>query len=350
MNQQCPSLRLVHQIGDLISNKFAHLSEDEIQTKCNEIVQSYQSLTDKIVFEDKYAHDFLIRIAMKRDEYLKYEEMIILKIREIKPTFLQIFDDVKTSINGLNQKIQYYLHNHSKKETLNADFEPIVSQEYKIHPPHYYANESPLTNACTSFMTLINEGNNSLKSNIINDLSNCDLELEFPNGKKYIITSDFNVSSIILAISQSHQKFDDICKFCKDIKYASKIIKTLHEIKLIKRIGTNVKLAKNDIFEINQNFSSEKEHIIIPPVIYSRQKCIDVEQIERLQAIKFAILRLLKQNKHLERTEIENRIKEKFKSYFESTNEMIDKELKSIENINAQKNTLNGKEIWEYIA
>lgn len=331
-------------INKLIIEELPSCSPEQIQEKCNDILNKYQTLDDKISFNVAYEIAFHQRLALMNEKCIKFEEKIISEIRKIQPSFMMHFDAIKECYHASKHLSEEF------KQTNNntgIDFDPLIMPKY-ICPVHTTTNElvnSPLFDICEQFKQFCKSKKNN-EYEINSQLSICELTLKFPNSKEYTIKSNFYTSSILLALSEKELKFFEIVDLLKsDKKYISLLIKQLNELKIIKRLGESNILKDNDVFCLNPNFTSSNNVIQLVPIL-PKPRIDLVAKFEKEEAIKLCIIRQIKLHNRIERNQLLHVVEQILNNSFNIDQDQINCELNKIIGSYISKSIEDGKEIY----
>lgn len=258
---------LANYINQLITEDFTHNSPEEIHDRCIEVSSRYNGLEEKGRFENLYNMQLLQRLSMIGEKCIEFERQIVQEIRSFNPHFSQNFDEY---ISYFEISKQISTNFEETTPNLESRFHSLIIPEDLCH---YDAtpNIIPLqvTDSCDKFRKFyrLTKLTNDLEVN--NYLSFCSLNLTFPTIKKaYTVRANFYTTTILLSLSENKLTFARIVELLGcDKKYVSKLIKQLHWLKLIKRIGESAALRDDDVFYINPKYKGTKKHIYIQPII-----------------------------------------------------------------------------------
>ena len=331
-------------INKFIIEELSSCNPEQIEEKCKDIINKYQSLDDKISFNVAYENAFHQRLPLMNEKCIEFEEKIISQIRQIQSSFMMHFEDIKECIHASKHFSEEF------KQTSNntgINFDPLIIPKH-VCPVHTTTNElvnSPLFDECEQFKQFCKSKKNN-EYEINNQLSICELTLKFPNSKEYTINSNFYTSSILLALSEKKLKFFEIVQLLNsDKKNISLLIKQLNKLKIIKRLGESNILKDNDVLYLNPNFTSSNDVIQITPIV-PKPRIDLVAKFEKEEAIKLCIIRQIKRHNKIERNQLFHEVEQILSNSFNIDQDQINNELNKLIGIYISKCIEDGKEVF----
>lgn len=344
------ALDLSRHINEIIIQEFPHYSPQEIQEKCADFLNKYENLENKSLFDKYYQLFFELRLALMNEQCLNYDEQVIGEIRKVHPKFMPHFDDYKKSLESSKHFFEGFHQND------NVECNPLVFKS-DLYPKAYnnYQISTPIKNLLAPVFNYCSDKQvGNIKYRLIYLFTFCKLNIELPNGKEYLIKTDYMTSSVILALAENNLSFTQIISLLNiPVNYLKQIIKKLNGMKLIKVIKCETNKIDDGEFSINPKFTNDKKEIIIiidPIKEMLGKTALAFKDYERKEALKCGVIRELKQKKSLQLDELVRNIVAKFHDKFDVTSKEIEETLASLDGQYVKKKMIDEKVIYTYLA
>ena len=341
-------------IDTLITTKFKGY---DISEQLVIIPRFYKYLNDRASFNTFYEASFVRRLIRMRSSIEEYDYPLINAIQKIATGFMQKLDSFKKALSDSEQLKEDYknsIDENDDKKTIQL--EPFVI-DYLVFPLDRQRVEAIPSMAMQSnddFKRFYLNKHAKKELTLVYHGSLIEFQIKIPARKKaFTITMDLLCGCVVCALSQKPYKFSEIISLLNnDEQAARKVVSKLYsKFKLIVPTDKIVKLSKDDVFQLNPLYTSDKTKVLIPPIFQKnwRDRIPDVIEYEKKEAVKFAIIRSLKQKQKMESGELERDIIAKLHDKFEVNVDMIKRQLAGLEGQYVRKDIIDGQTIITYI-
>jgi hypothetical protein len=189
------------------------------------------------------------------------------------------------------------------------------------------------------------------KLTLLADVSNVEAKLVVPKNAKspiartYIVSSDLICTSILLAVFDKvteggltlHQIVDKVGDRGHVGLYLVRLCAaTCPILKRTAKVAGEKKMLDDDIFTFNPQFFFNAARVIVQPIVSERKKdVVGVTQrvdLDKVQAIRAATVRILKMKNHVEQGQLESDVIQALRNNFRADVALIRRQIQELEN------------------
>jgi len=354
-------------IDSVVTSQYSNFTEEKKEA-FPELVALFLSYTeDFAAFSKFYEHQFLGRFLKYGLKLKPIEEPIIQIIRiHNSPSFLKdfnkFFDFAATSKTFEDEfKASVELSEDQKRIT----FAPLIMPNVNYTRERFEAKELPqaiqvINDKFCEFFSKKKNGNSYL--NLMSDVTLIETRWKVPANRKnkkvviYRITTDVICARLLHYIfERKNSTYESISEeFSSCLSHVNNYISKLVKMHILARTSTNKKLSPEDVFSMNEEFTSNSQTIQISSLMKSKAEAKKKVQediaLDRATSIKAAIVYRLKQRGSLTQANLETLIMEYLVHWFKPDVSQMRNCIKELEGEYWTPHIVNGQEELKYVS
>jgi hypothetical protein len=357
-------------IDHQIKSEFKSFSPEDKQVFPQLVAKFYTRIEDKKMFSEFYVVGMTRRLIKMPRKLQDLEFPIISAIRRAKaPDFAKPWTEfmraVKDSENLENAFRETYPKAASDSQHGKISFTPLLFDQrtFPLDKSELRRLPAPLDELHRFFEQQYEKQFPRKKLMLLSDVSVVECKFAVPKNAKstqskvYIVSSDVTCASILLAIAENQDGITlrEITERVGDRNVVGQYLVRLCALTcpIIKRTAQEKKMNDDDIFQFNPQFFFSVAKVTVQPI--ASQRKVDLKntaatvEMDKVQAIKAAAVRVLKMKNRVEQTQLENDVIQAVAAYFRADLTVIRREIVELENADyLEKELVGGQTILIY--
>jgi hypothetical protein len=354
-------------IDHQIKSEFKNMTLADKQAFPSVVGDFYARIEDKKAFGEFYIVGMTRRFIKMARKLEECELPVINAIRRKKsPDFAKPWTEFIKKIKE-SEELENRFRDEFRKSNSggNVTFSPLVFDQRTFPLEKNEARRLPpvLEQMHTFFEHLHCKQHPRTKLMLLSDVSIVECKFQVPKNAKaplqriYSVSSDIRCASILLAIAErtSGISLREIVEKFGDRNSAGQYLIRLcnKQCPIVRRTATEKKMNDDDVFCLNQQFFFPAAKVTVPPIASERkvdiQKTAEKVELDKVQAIRAAAVRVLKMRNRVEQTQLESEVIQAVAQYFRAEITMIRRELIELEQSDyLERNASTGENILTY--
>lgn len=335
-------------IDDMFRSRLKGKSEAEAELMLDQIISIYQYIRDKDLFENYYRNHFARRLLNSSSVADELEESMIRKLKqESGYHFVSKLEGMIHDMGNSRAHMEEYRSTTSfadatleiKVDVLTKGFWITKELTPCILPPNVEQNKD----AFESFFLNKHQGQKLVWQHY---LGNADIRANFPQGKKDLCVSTYQMCILHLFNEKDTYSLDEI----RDATAIPEIELKRHllslctpKLRILIKDSKTKHITPDDIFTFNTEFTSKYRKIKVPLIAATKESGDgvagtgdDVDVVpsnvedDRKHQAEAAIVRILKARKALTHNELISEVMRQLSSRFVPNNSFIKKRIESL--------------------
>jgi cullin 1 len=291
------------------------LSEEQVETRLENIVQLFSYLNDKDLFSDIYRNFLSKRLLNQKSANDDAEKSMIGKLKlkcgaQFTSKMEGMLNDLSTGKDHL-EKFQQFIKDKDK-DLNNVEFSVQVlttgfwpkNVETKLQLP------TSMDNCVKAFSEYYNSATEARKLYFVESLGSCNVQMQVGKKKYDLSVTTLQAATLDMFSVQSdgslpeHSLEEVVASLQLEEKFCKKILHSLScgKYKVLVKTPKSKKISTGDRFTASTKFSNNSRKLRIP--MASLQPSHDSKRVEddRTVAIEAAIVRIMKTRKQMKHT------------------------------------------------